>query len=59
MWKYIKPLTAQAKYSYNNVAHYDVHVVSQQTQNIYITFIQRRLKVFDVGPALYKCYRNV
>ena len=31
----------------------------QQTQNICITFIQRRLNVFDVGPTLYKCYTNV
>ena len=28
--------------------------MSQQTQNICITFIQRRPSVFDVGPALYK-----
>ena len=32
---------------------------SQQTQNICITFVQRRPKVFDVGPTLYKCYTNV
>ena len=32
---------------------------SQQTQNICITFVQRRPNVFDVGPALYKCYTNV
>ena len=32
---------------------------SKQTQNISITFVQRRPNVFDVGPALYKCYRNV
>ena len=31
----------------------------QQTQNICITFIQRRPNVFDVGPTLYKCYTNV
>ena len=29
--------------------------LSQQTQNICITFVQRRHKVFDVGPTLYKC----
>ena len=34
-------------------------VPPQQTQNICITFVQRRTNVFDVGPALYKCYRNV
>ena len=27
---------------------------AQQTQNICITFIQRRPNVFDVGPTLYK-----
>ena len=32
---------------------------SQQTQNIYITFVQRRPSVFDVAPILYKCYTNV
>ena len=32
---------------------------AQQTQNIYITFIQSRSKVFDVGLTLYKCYTNV
>ena len=26
---------------------------------MFITFIQRRPNVFDVGPALYKCYYNV
>ena len=33
--------------------------VFQQTQNICITFTQRRPNVFDVGPTLYKCYTNV
>ena len=33
--------------------------VHQQTQHICITFIQCRTNVFDVGPALYKCYTNV
>ena len=32
---------------------------AQQTQNICITFIQRRPNVFDAGPTLYKCYTNV
>ena len=32
---------------------------SQRTQNICITFVQRRPNVFDVGPTLYKCYANV
>ena len=30
--------------------------LSQQTKYICITFIQRRPNIFDVGPALYKCY---
>ena len=33
--------------------------IPQQTQNICITFVQRRPNVFDVGPTLYKCYTNV
>ena len=32
---------------------------TQQTQNICITFVQRRPNVFDVGPTLYKCYTNM
>ena len=32
---------------------------SQQTQNIFITFVQRRPNVFDVGPTLYNCDTNV
>ena len=34
-------------------------VISQQTQNICITFVQRRSNVFGAGPSLYKCYTNV
>ena len=34
-------------------------IPSQQTQNLYITFIQCRPNVFDVGPTLYKCYTIV
>ena len=34
-------------------------MVTQQTQNICKTFIQCRPNVFNVGPALYKCYTNV
>ena len=33
-------------------------MVTKQTQNICITFVQRRPNVFDVGPTLYKCYTN-
>ena len=33
-----------------------MHVITPQTQNICITFVQRRPSVFDVGPTLYKCY---
>ena len=32
---------------------------TQYTQNICITFIQRRPNVFDAGPTLYKCYTNI
>ena len=32
---------------------------AQQTQNICMTFVQRRPNVFDVGPTLYKCHTNV
>ena len=32
---------------------------SQQTQHIYITFVQCRTNVKDVGPTLHKCYSNV
>ena len=31
-------------------------IVSQQAQNICITFVQRRTNVEDVGSTLYKCY---
>ena len=33
--------------------------VSQQTQNICITFVQCWTNVEDVGPTLYKCYTDV
>ena len=36
-----------------------VKYTSQHTENICITFVQRRPNVFDVGPALNKCYTNV
>ena len=36
-----------------------VFVLSQQTQNIFIAFVQCRPNVFDIGPTLYKCYTNV
>ena len=32
---------------------------TQQTQNICMTFAQRRPNVFDVGPTLYKYHTNV
>ena len=32
--------------------------LTQQTQNICITSVQRRPNIFDVGPTLYKCYTN-
>ena len=34
-------------------------VLSQQLQNICITFVQPRPNVLDVGPTLYKCYTNI
>ena len=34
-------------------------VLTQQTLNICITFVQRRPNVFDVGPTLFKCYTTV
>ena len=43
----------------NLLSHICTQVISQLTQNICITFIQRRPNVFDVGPTLYKCYINV
>ena len=35
------------------------NVLSQQTQNICITFVQCWTNVEDVGSRLYKCYTNV
>ena len=32
---------------------------AQETENICITFVQRRANVEDVGSTLYKCYINV
>ena len=32
---------------------------TQQTQNIFITFVQCWPNVFAVGPTLYKWYTNV
>ena len=32
--------------------------INRQTQNICITFVQRRPNVL-VGPTLYKCYTNI
>ena len=50
-WLNFKPTQSQRLMSASRI--------SQQTQNICITFVQRRHNVFDVGPTLYKCYRNV
>ena len=36
-----------------------IYIITQQTQNICITFIQCWTNVEDVGPTLYKCYTNV
>ena len=43
----------------NGVLQQYIESVTQQKQNICITFIQRRPNVFDVGPTLYKCYTNI
>ena len=37
---------------------YRRQIISQQAQNICITFLQRRPNVFDVGPT-FVCYTNV
>ena len=34
-------------------------VLIQQTENICLTFVQRRANVFGVSPTLYKSYTNV
>ena len=39
--------------------HLTFQVGTQQTQNICITFVQRRPNIFDVGPTLCNCYTNV
>ena len=41
--------------NYCHISNY----TTQQSQNVCITFVQRRPNVFDVGPTLYKCYTNV
>ena len=33
--------------------------IQANTKHLYITFIQRRPNVSDVGPTLHKCYTNV
>ena len=38
---------------------YYEYLLSQQTQNVFITFVQCWINVEDVGPTLYKCYKNV
>ena len=37
----------------------DMSHTPQQKQNIFITFVQCRPNVADVGPTLYKCHTNV
>ena len=31
----------------------------RKKKNICIQFVQRRPRVFDVGPTMYKCYTNI
>ena len=49
----------EKRYSVSKNDHVCGPGAAQQTQNICITFVQRRPNVFDVGPTLYKCYTNV
>ena len=53
-----KIMTCDSENSVDDILRTNVET-TQQTQNICITFIQRRPNVFDVGPTLYKCYTNV
>ena len=47
----------RAKQAHGNLVYGEEEVsTAQQTQNICITFIQRRPNGEDVGPTLYKCY---
>ena len=39
--------------------HLSQRGLSQQTQNICITFVQSRPNVFNIGPTSYKCHTNV
>ena len=45
----------------DSVSHptFQLQVVSQQTQNICLTFVECWTNVADAGPTLYKCYTNV
>ena len=60
-WIYINNINHY--FTFNIIIYYDPHNYSsmntQQTQNICITFVQRRPNVYDVGPTLYKSYTNV
>ena len=39
--------------------YHNSDVRTQKTQNICITFVQRRSNVFDIVPTLYICYTDV
>ena len=52
LWKFFL-LFGWSWYDYLICVH-----ITQQKQNIYITFVQRRLNVFDVSPTLHKCYTD-
>ena len=62
---YLSPLTYLYDYliitrgNKSKLFHYRANLESLETQNILITFVQCRPNVEDVGPTLYKCYKNV
>ena len=43
----------------NQVELTTVSVLYPANTKYFITFIQRRPNIFDVGPKLHKCYTNV
>ena len=60
IWCELRSVTARTKQNCLNPHHRQcwTNVVTQQTQNICITFVQLWPNVSDVVPALYKCYRS-
>ena len=56
-WK-VKGVSGTESVKWQGESRYQLKPL-QKTQNIRITFVQRRPNVFDVGPRLYKWYTNV